>query len=102
MNRFRKLFVDPILVLLIFTAGQQIGSRYMALYHQTAHGDFYQEAFAPAVLMGCGGSFRDPSTNVPSLTQFLQVKTDSFSCDQLPANLGTQQPGFFESVHRYL
>ncbi len=98
----QRRFWDAVLVALIFIGGQQIGQQYISLYQQTAHGDFYQEYFGPAVLVACGRPFRDAGTKVPALTQFLALKSDSFSCDQLPRDLSTRDPDIMQSAHRYL
>jgi hypothetical protein len=93
---------EIVLILVIFMAGQRFGSRYIASYQQTAHGRFYQQFLGPAVLVGCGRAFRDPATSVPGLTEFLEVRTDAFVCDRLPADLPTRAPDFFQTGHRYL
>src|SRR5437762_13921508 len=70
--RRRPFFWDAILVALIFIGGQQARSRYISLYQQTSHGEFYQDGFAAAATVGCGRPFRDvtvPSTALDEVRQ---------------------------------
>jgi hypothetical protein len=50
---------------------------------------FYQENFAPAVMMACGYGFTLPSfaTSPPSLRAFVLVEQDTFNCADFPANV---------------
>ena len=98
----KRGFWDAVLLLVIFLGGEQIGSRYVDTFQQSAHGDFYQSEFAPAVLSACGRAFGVNATPVPALNAFLSLRADGFSCDQLPRNLKTELPEYFQTHHRYL
>ncbi len=50
---------------------------------------FYQENFAPAVMVSCGHGFTMPAAEVPALREFLTLKRNQFSCAELPADLKT-------------
>lgn len=50
---------------------------------------FYQENFAPAVMMACGYGFTAPPAfqSPPSLTEFLLLRAPTFRCEDFPTDL---------------
>ena len=52
---------------------------------------FYQENFAPAVMMACGYGFTVPAPQTPSLTGFLLLQSSTFRCEDLPSDLIPQR-----------
>ena len=52
---------------------------------------FYQENFAPAVMMACGYGFTVPAETPPSLTPFLLLQSPTFRCEDLPSDLSPQR-----------
>lgn len=54
---------------------------------------FYQENFAPAVMMACGYGFTLPSaaTSPASLRSFVLVEQDTFNCADFPANVALEK-----------
>lgn len=83
---------------LIFIIPLLIFSFLIAWFYMDAQTDspfFYQKLFEPGVMMACGHGFGVSVTGPnPALTAFLDLKTSSFSCAQLPKDLvlNTQAP----------
>ncbi|HWI18676.1 MAG TPA: hypothetical protein VNT81_13070 [Vicinamibacterales bacterium] len=48
---------------------------------------FYQQNFAPAVMVACGRGFVTPQSAPQQLQDFLQLRQDAFNCEALPADL---------------
>jgi len=64
---------------------------------------FYQTYFEPAVMIACGHGFVVASPARPAaLTDFLQQRRDTFSCDEIPASLTLGQQGMLQRSWRYL
>ncbi len=83
----KRKFYDLFIISLLAVSGFFYAFSFMHNY--TGSQKFYQEIFAPAVLSACGKSFKDlsPSDPVPQLVNFLETKTQSFSCEYLPKTL---------------
>jgi hypothetical protein len=56
------------------------------------HPVFYQQNFAPAVMMACGFGFTQPpyALSPPSLRAFLLLERDDFSCADFPSPMPTE------------
>jgi len=63
---------------------------------------FYQQYFEPAVMMACGRGFRLASSSVPAVTAFLQLKRDTLSCSEIPANTVMTERGLVQKAWLYL
>jgi hypothetical protein len=90
---------EAVLVLVIFSGGVVAGSRYMAAYQQSTPEDLELGA---AVTLACGRGFVNPAAPIPALWAFLQRKAETFSCDQLPADLSPAPLGITQTLYRYL
>src|SRR5450631_3279703 len=47
---------------------------------------FYQAYFEPAVMVACGRGFLIADPPVRAVTDFLRLKRDALSCDDIPRN----------------
>lgn len=77
-------------VALLFAAALVIALLHIS--QRTAPPFFYQTYFEPAVMIACGkGLSADRDAQPPKLTDFLNLKTQTFSCEDLPQeqNLNT-------------
>ena len=63
---------------------------------------FYQETYAPAVMLACGKGFVQPATQIPELTDFLSQKSTTFDCSKISDQQQFKGPDFFQSGHRNL
>jgi hypothetical protein len=63
---------------------------------------FYQETFAPAVMVACGHGFVQPKPEPVEMAEFLELIRPNFRCEDLPPGTDTVAPNMFQSVHRYL
>jgi hypothetical protein len=97
--RWARPLREAGIVLAIFASGAFIGSRYMASYREAAPEDL---EFGVAVVSACGRGFVNPSAPIPALGAFLQRRTETFSCDQLPASLAPVPLGLTQALYRYL
>lgn len=91
-----------VLVLLALGAGLSFG----AIKYARARGQqprFYQENFAPAVMMTCGYGFTVPAAHIapPSLTGFLLLTQETFDCRDFPVDL-VPQPVTWNGTWYYL
>jgi hypothetical protein len=64
---------------------------------------FYQDQFAPAVMLACGRGFEsvDPA-DAPALASFLKQQAAEMRCEDLPATLSTIPLNGFQGTTRYL
>ncbi|MCP4902394.1 MAG: hypothetical protein GY906_35960 [bacterium] len=68
-----------------------------------AHDTFYQRYYATAVMAACDrGWFSTDTSQIPELNDFLALRSDSFSCDDLPADLKLLRPNYQANRHHYL
>lgn len=59
--------------------------------------------YGPSAMFACGkGLAMPPIEKIPALNAFLTQQTDSFSCEELPADLKLQPLYAFHKSHRYL
>jgi len=64
---------------------------------------FYQDQFAPAVMLACGRGFVNiDSLNVPQLDDFLYQRAESLRCDDLPASITLKPLTSLQGATRYL
>src|SRR4029077_20733839 len=64
---------------------------------------FYQDQFAPAVMLTCGRGFVNVDLRTaPALDGFLQQRTSSFRCEDLPATIRLVTLSGFQGSSRYL
>ncbi len=62
---------------------------------------FFQRYYATAVMSACGrGWFSVHSAQIPALHDFLYLRSDTFSCDDLPADVKIRPP-IYQAVHHY-
>ena len=106
-NRLAARFsraADWWLALVLGAIGAGIGSTYIvAVDAQRIPHEFGQYEFAAAVAQACGHGFVDiDSAQIPALADFLALKTDRFSCAQLPAVVPSRPPSFTQGLYRYL
>jgi len=81
-----------------------IGSSYMRTFDRSGGvADFGQPEFGAAVALACGRGFVNPGyTEPPGLARFLARQSDVFSCDELPATVGSFELNFTQRLYRYL
>jgi len=78
-------------VLLLVVAGA-VAFLYLSCWGGQAQ--FWQPMFGPAAMWACGRGYENPAlTQVPSLEDFLFVRTDGFACEDLPDALDIAPPG---------
>ena len=77
--------VDLAIGLLIFCSGTWVGVRAVQAFRAAGGAqEFYQSEFGPAVMVACGGGFRNPDTRTaPALAAFLSQQSDRFDCGSL-------------------
>jgi hypothetical protein len=89
----RAGLVETGFVAAILIAGIGIGFGVLQMYR--AGGGiprFYQENFAPAVMMACGFGFKAPAGVAPvNLRPFLLLERETFDCAEFPANPPVQE-----------
>jgi hypothetical protein len=80
--------VAPLVLTAVTVIGFVVGARaFKAFEAAGGRPEFYQPNFVPAVVLACGGGYRNvDAAEVPALTAFLQSQTDRFACDDLPRN----------------
>lgn len=86
---------------LILAAGMFIGqwftgSGIVKAFH------FYQETFAPAVMVACGHEFAQPVPEPQAMTEYLAVQRPAFDCADIPASVVMGVPTPFQQFHKYL
>jgi len=92
MNSFKNkvgFYPDILLCLAVLIFSGIISSVYITDYYKKGIKlDFYQNLFGPAVLDTCGKGFKVPLLKEGSrLQEFLYLKKDSFSCEDLQENI---------------
>lgn len=101
----RRRLPDLIIAALLASLGFYIAHSVVSAHWR--EGQFYQTWFGPAVCLACGRGFTDVDfSTIDSLTDFLLMKADHFSCDQLPAGQLPLRPvdqwTGFQLFHLYL
>lgn len=96
--------IDLYLVFFVFLLGVIVSS--FLLSKSDLKGEFYQRAYAPAVLMTCGHGFtniklEDSGPTAP-LNDFVYRKTQTFECSQLPETIEPVPLRNLQSMHMYL
>ncbi|WP_141396290.1 hypothetical protein [Polaromonas sp. AET17H-212] len=86
---------------LILAAGMFIGqwftgSGIVKAFH------FYQETFAPAVMVACGHEFAQPVPEPQAMTEYLAAQRPVFACADIPASVAMGTPTPFQQFHKYL
>jgi len=97
----RAWLPDLVLVLLLFASGVWAGSQDVTSW--LGQGQYYQHEFAPAVMLACGRGYENPDlTALPTLQNFLLLKSDNFDCRDLPKTFSTDRLDYFHRLHIYL
>jgi hypothetical protein len=108
--------VDWWLAMLLFATAAASGSAYVRVFERSgarAPGDlrtiparsmwFGQSEFGAAVALACGRGYTDPGPALtPGLSAFLTLKSDHFSCAELPQALPARPPNVTQRLYRYL
>ena len=63
---------------------------------------FYQENFAPAVMVACGYEFAQPVPEPRAMTEYLAAQRPAFDCADIPASVVMGAPTLFQQFHKYL
>ena len=100
----RDRLTDVLVVILLATAAYVTGRWTIA--DAAAAGAppfFYQEQFAPAVMLACGHGYRNVlGPDDPDLAVFLAQKQDNFDCGLLPVADPARALTAFQGISRYL
>lgn len=88
VNGLRR--ADPWIAIALAVVSIGVGVVAMRAYRASGiQPFFYQENFAPAVMVSCGHGFTMPAVEPPALREFLLLKRNEFSCAELPPDLKT-------------
>ena len=96
---------DWIAVAVLFIVAASAGAGYVRLFDRlnVRTDNFGQSEYAAAVAFGCGRGFVDLGYELtPGLHDFLTVKSDRFSCAELPAAVPEARANFTQGLYRYL
>ena len=63
---------------------------------------FYQDTFAPAVMVACGHEFAQPVPEPRAMTEYLAAQRPAFDCADIPASVVMGAPTPFQQFHKYL
>jgi hypothetical protein len=85
-----------ILAIGLFVGQWFTGSGIVKAFH------FYQENFAPAVMVGCGHEFAQPVPEPRAMTEYLATQRRVFDCADIPASVVIGAPTLFQQSHKYL
>lgn len=101
------LLLDLVLCCTLFFAGYSTGEIYLKSMKGLPRmfPGRHTQWFHPVVLLACGrGYVRITKSFPPKLSEFLEGKSDVFSCEDLPAKdkLVTTSPNSFDRHHTYL
>jgi len=101
---FSGLRADLLIVCALFALGFGVGSSYMRTFNRSGGvADFGQPEFGAAVALACRGAFVNLGyTATPGLARFLTRASDVFSCNELPATLGSGELNITQRLYRYL
>ena len=100
-NTSRKYRVDALLFLVIVISAAFVGTWFVTS-NTVKKFNFYQETFSPAVMAACGKGFVLPHPAPEEMIAFLELRTQSFSCDSISPNQKSVPPELFQAVHRNL
>jgi hypothetical protein len=100
--RRRRAVRDVVIVLFIAVAGFEEASRFASAYTAWTWPFFGQSEFSAAVMLTCGRGFAMPRTSTPELDDFLALKTNTFSCDQLTPAMTPNGLNLTQRLYRYL
>ena len=101
MSRVDRRAADGAIACGIFLIGAYIGLRYVQRPEVAANARYYQETFAPAVLVACGRGFHNTSPDA-ELAAFLDRKADAFDCRRLSDPAPPAKITALQSASRYL
>ena len=88
---------------MLFAAASVWGSTYWRLSLKAGRDpQFYQQYFEPAVMIACGHGFVIAHPPPQPLIDFLQRKTNTFSCDQVAGRLDLSTKYLYQGAWRYL
>jgi hypothetical protein len=93
---------EAVVVAFIAVAGFIEASRFSAGYLAWTKPFFGQSEFSAAVMLTCGRGFAAPRASTPALDAFLELKTDTFSCDQLTPAMTPGGMSLTQRLYRYL
>lgn len=63
---------------------------------------FYQDKFAPAVMLACGHGFIQPVPEPEAITAFLALKLPALDCADIQRTGKSAAPDLFQAAHQYL
>ncbi len=97
-----KITVEILIIISLVIASYFVGLRYMQNFHGKQ--EFYQDAFAPAVMLACDRGFVavDKKKSPAVLADFLQTKTKALSCSELPKKLAIIPFSRYQNTEYYL
>ena len=99
------LFADLLITALLLVSGYVVGTRaYVDFRAAGGQPQFYQQTYDAAVMEACGRGFHGVGywDVLPTLKAFLELRTDSFNCADLPANWPAATPSLLQRASRYL
>lgn len=96
LHKAESFYVALILVFGIFIGQWFVGSGIVKRF------SFYQENFAPAVMVACGHGFVLPYPVPQAMTEYLELKRPVFDCTDIPASMAVGVPDSFQQLHKYL
>ncbi len=99
----RAWAIEGAIVLAVFLISAWWGASYWTASFAAGRPPvFRQDHFEPSVMIACGKGFVISDKQPKPLADFLEERTDTFSCDQIPAatHLGTER--MFQANWRYL
>lgn len=99
----RQRLNEAVIGVAIFATSAVWGTVYWTRSFQAGRQPvFYQANFEPAVLAVCGHGFLIAHPPVPAIVDFLNLKTDSVTCDQISADQSASTYGLFQKTWLYL
>ncbi len=100
----KRIGIEVTIVIILFSLAVGMGNSYTQAFTNSGYvAKFYQRWFGPAVMVACGQGYINPDiSQLPALYEFLQVKRESFTCNELPLSLKSQELNLFQRGHRYL
>lgn len=100
-NISRKYLIDIILFLSLTISAALVGTWFVTS-NTVKKFNFYQTTFAPAVMVACGHGFILPNPIPKEMVAFLELRSQSFSCESISANQKPALPDTFQVAHRNL
>ncbi|EPR37148.1 hypothetical protein dsx2_1091 [Desulfovibrio sp. X2] len=101
LHRFDRICSDTVIVLLLTALAACVAV--WSVGSGKVSPQFYQSEFAPAVAMGCGDRATAPGPALNgAVTDFLFLKRQTLSCEEVPAALLTRPQDMFQKASRYL